>query len=387
MSRSAWVEDRKTRVDAADGRGLRWRARYRAPDGRVVSKSFRRRIDADRWLADQVGKVDAGAWVDPAAGEVLVSEWSESWLAGAHGLKPKTRAGYESLLRSRVLPAFGAYQLRQVTPAAVRSWLAGMLDDGLSAARARQARQVLGAMLGQAVADGILVSNPVDRVKAPTVRPRRQRFLTADEVEVLAAACEDRQPGAGAVVMMLAWSGLRWGEVVALSWGSIDTARRRVRVKGSATEVGGRLEWGTPKTHESRTVIVPRFVVDRLGPKGGPDELVFTAPKGGPLRNSNFRRSVWDPAVEASGLAADLVPHDLRDTAASLMISAGASIKAVQRALGHASAAMTLDIYGGLFEDDLEDLADRLEARYGNRGAPPARPQPSNLLRLPSSGR
>jgi integrase len=151
---------------------------------------------------------------------------------------------------------------------------------------------------------------------------------------------------------------------VALRWGSVDSARRRVRVKASATEVSGRLEWGTPKTHEARTVIVPRFVIDRLGPRGESDELVFFATKGGPLRNSNFRRTVWNPAVEASGMPADLVPHDLRDTAASLMIGAGASIKAVQRALGHASAAMTLDTYGGLFEDDLEDLADRLEAKY-----------------------
>jgi integrase len=353
----------------------------------VVSKSFRRRIDADRWLAGEVGKVDAGAWVDPAAGEVLVAEWAAAWVAGLHSLKPKTAAGYESLLRSRVLPTFGAFQLRQVSAAAIRAWLAAMLDEGLSPARARQARQVLGAMLGQAVADGILVSNPVDRVKAPTVRPRRQAFLTADEVEALAAACEDRQRGAGALVYLLAWSGLRWGEAVALRWSSIDTARRRVRVNASATEVSGRLEWGSPKTHEARSVIVPRFVVDRLGPKGEPDALVFTAPKGGPLRTSNFRTAVWLPAVEAAGLRSDLVPHDLRDTAAALMISAGASIKAVQRALGHASAAMTLDIYGGLFEDDLEDLADRLEARYGDPGAPPARPQASNVVHLHRSGR
>jgi len=93
--------------------------------------------------------------------------------------------------------------------------------------------------------------------------------------------------------------------------------------------------------------------------------LCSPLPAGGPLRNSNFRRSVWDPAVKASGMPADLVPHDLRDTAASLMIASGASIKAIQRALGHASAAMTLDTYGGLFEDDLEDLADRMEERYG----------------------
>lgn len=247
----------------------------------------------------------------------------------------------------------------------MRSWQTQLRDEGLSAASVRQARQVLSAALEVAVADGLIVRNPAAVVKPPKVRPRRQQFLTADQVETFAEACEEQQPGAGAVVYFLAWSGLRWGEAVALRWENVDVKRRRVEVKVSATEVSGRLEWGSPKTHEERTVILPQFVIDRLGSHGPSDSLVFSAPRGGPLRNSNFRKSVWDPAVKACGMPEDLVPHDLRDTAASLMIASGASIKAVQRALGHASAAMTLDTYGGLFEDDLEDLADRMEGRYG----------------------
>jgi len=161
-------------------------------------------------------------------------------------------------------------------------------------------------------------------------------------------------------VWFLAWSGLRWGEAVALTWRHVDVERRHVRVRESATEVGGQLVFGEPKTHEHRTVIVPRFTLKELDPGDG---LVFTAPRGGPLRTANFRRTVWLPAVEECGFG-DLLVHDLRDTAASLAISSDASIKAVQRMLGHAAAAMTLDIYGGLYDDDLEDLADRLEERH-----------------------
>jgi integrase len=146
----------------------------------------------------------------------------------------------------------------------------------------------------------------------------------------------------------------------------VDVVRRRIRVVDAVTEVGGRMEWGTPKTHDGRTVVVPRFVAAAL-PIREPESLVFTAPKGGPLRTSNFRRDVWHPACRSSGMPEGLVVHDLRDTAASLMIASGASIKAVQRALGHSSAKMTLDTYGGLFEDDLEDLADRLERRALSR--------------------
>lgn len=126
-----------------------------------------------------------------------------------------------------------------------------------------------------------------------------------------------------------------------------------MRVEGAATEVRGRLVFGAPKSYEARTVIVPRFVIDAVQPRlEGKDEdaRVFTAPRGGPVRLNNFRRRVFGPAAERIGTPG-LVPHDVRDTAASLAISSGASIKAVQTMLAHASAKMTLDVYGSLFEE------------------------------------
>jgi integrase len=94
------------------------------------------------------------------------------------------------------------------------------------------------------------------------------------------------------------------------------------------------------------------------------EDRVFLTPRGGPLRNSNFRHYVFDPAVTRAGLA-PLTPHDLRDTAASLAVSAGANVKTIQRMLGHASAAMTLDIYAGLFDDDLDAVGERLSDAAG----------------------
>jgi len=353
-----------------------WLARYKGPDGRHHSKSFRRKVDAEKWLTFEEGKALRGEWVDPTAGAVTFGEWSEQWLAGLHSIKPKTLAGYESLLRSRVLPTFGAVELRRITTAAVREWVAAMVAEGLSPARVRQARQVLHAALEVAVDDGLIVHNPADRVKPPKVRKRRQLFLTASRLVDLAEAAESRQDRAGALITLLGYSGLRWGEAVALRWGSVNVRGRRIRIRESATEISGKLEWGTPKTHEARVIVVPRFVIDRLGPAGDAGDLVFTAPGRGPLRGSNFRRDVWLPACEASGMPAGLLVHDLRDTAASLAISAGASIKAVQRMLGHASAAMTLDTYGSLFDEDLEVLADRLDERYGTASA-------DNVVRMP----
>jgi integrase len=159
---------------------------------------------------------------------------------------------------------------------------------------------------------------------------------------------------------------MRWGELVALRRSRVHLLRRRIEIAESATELGSGLSWGTPKTHERRLVTMPAFLADRLAHRLGAiaeDGLVFTAPKGGPLRSSPFRQTVWAPAVEASGLG-QLRIHDLRGTAASLMISSGANIKAVQRQLGHASAAMTLDLYGHLYEDDLDALSEALDRRF-----------------------
>lgn len=361
-----------------------WRARFHGPDGRQRSKSFTRKVDAERWLRTELGKLDKGEWLDPKAGRITVAEWSETWLRGLT-LKPKTRAGYESVLRSRLLPWFGDYQLRQVTPAAVREWMAAMATE-VGPARVRQARSLLHQMLEVAVADQLIARNPTARVKAPTVRPRRQLFLTAQQVSRLADACDDRQSGTGVMVRVLAYTGLRWGEAVALRRSVINLDRRRIRVRESATEVAGNLEWGSPKTHETRTVILPGFLADRLAAhvQGmSPDDLVFTAPRGGPLRTSNFRRDVWAKACERSDMPTGLLVHDLRDTAASLAISAGASIKAVQRMLGHASAKMTLDTYGSLFEEDLEDLADRLNDRFRDADVAHTRPRDDKVVHFP----
>jgi integrase len=205
-------------------------------------------------------------------------------------------------------------------------------------------------------------------------QPRgRQRFLTHDEVAKLAAECPEPYD---VLVTFLAYTGLRFGEIAALRVQDVDLGRRRVHVGANLVELrGGELVRGTPKTHRARSVPFPRFLAGQLAAlvEGRPwDAPVFTTASGSLLRNSNFRHHVFDKAVQAAGLA-PLTPHDLRDPAASLAIASGASVKAVQRMLGHTSAAMTLDVYAGLFDDELDGVADRMHAASGredeNHGA------------------
>jgi site-specific recombinase XerC len=215
-------------------------------------------------------------------------------------------------------------------------------------------------MLDAAVRDRRLASNPVAGVDLPRLPRKERRYLDRGEVAGLAEACGPYRP----LVLVLAYCGLRWGEAAALRVRRVDTMRGRLDVAESLTEINGEAVFGTPKSHQSRSVPVPAFLRDILAERVAgldADALVFSAPRGGVLRVGNFRRRYFDRAARAVGLDG-LVPHELRHTAASLAIAAGASVKGIQAMLGHASATLTLDQYGHLFGDELDAVADRIDA-------------------------
>jgi integrase len=165
-------------------------------------------------------------------------------------------------------------------------------------------------------------------------------------------------------VLLLGFTGLRFGEAAALTVADIDLVRGRVRVHRSVTAVNAAMIYSAPKSHQARTVPLPGFLVDALQQhlRGREvNELAFPDSRGGPMRLANVRQRWWARAVTASSMPAGLNPHELRHSAASMAISAGASIKAVQKMLGHKSATLTLDRYGHLYGDELQSVADRLD--------------------------
>src|SRR5829696_6669959 len=224
--------------------------------------------------------------------------------------------------------------------------------------------------------------NPCDGVSLPRLPDHRQRFLTVAELHDLANRAGDYR----LMMLVLGLCGLRFGECVALRVRSVDLMRRRLRVAESVSEVNGHMVWSTPKTHQSRDVPIPRSLIDALVVQVAskkPEDVLFSSPNGEPIRLANWRRRVWDPAVAAAGLTG-LTPHDLRHTAASLAIASGASVKHVQRMLGHKDAAMTLNVSASLFEDDLDDVSNRLDAALLEASAACMRPEPSTaIIELP----
>ncbi|MGV0790481.1 tyrosine-type recombinase/integrase [Mycolicibacterium sp. XJ1819] len=382
-NRRAGVEDRWTKTvrdaegnaqtvpSATHGKGKRWRARYVDSDGREVCKGFARKVDAQKWLDNVTSTIVTGTYVAPGAGAATVGAMHKQWLGTFGHLKATTVAARRSAWSTHVRDAWESVPVGEVQTSAVRAWVADLASDGAAAPTIETALGVLRMVLGLAVEDRRIPRNPCDGVKAPPRQHNQRAYLTHQQVdELVSAMARD-----GLVVRFLAYTGLRYGEMAALTVADFDMLRRRLNVRRSVSEVEGKLVWGTPKTHERRSVPFPRFLADDLAQRmegKRRDDLVFTAPGGGVLRINTFRTRVFDVAVnKLRALDDDGNPttewprptlNDLRHTAASLGISAGANVKAVQTMLGHKSAALTLDTYADLFPDDLEAVADALDA-------------------------
>src|SRR6266542_1952666 len=152
------------------------------------------------------------------------------------------------------------------------------------------------------------------------------------------------------MVLTMAWCGLRFGEVAALRRTDVDMHRGRLTVSRALSEVRGQITEGQTKTGKTRPVTMPKVVVSALTEHLGrhPGNLIFTAPDGGYIRRTNWRRRVWVPALAAAGLSG-VRPHDLRHFGAAVAIAAGAHPRAIMERLGHSSISTTLNVYGHLF--------------------------------------
>jgi len=294
----------------------------------------------------------------------LLKDWAKEWLRLSVHLKPRSRSTYESVLRNWILPHLGEVALRSITPLAVRRWVATMQGEGAGTERVRYAHRVLAQVLGAAVDCDLIERTPCRGVRLPRSQKREMAFLSPAELEGLVEAT---LPHYRMLVALLGYTGLRWGEATALRRRCIDLDEGRIRVQESLAEVNGHLYFGETKTHTAREIVAAPFLIKRLREHlvtvdRSEDALVFTTQTGMPVRNCNFHRHVWRPALAKAGLPETLRIHDLRHTCASMLIASGVNIKAIQRQLGHATATMTLDRYGHLSASTLDEVGASLES-------------------------
>ncbi|MGX6513038.1 tyrosine-type recombinase/integrase [Rhodococcus sp. SJ-2] len=340
--------------------GKRWEVRYRTPERTTTRKrGFTSKRQAQDFAATVEVEKMTGSYVAPSAGRILLGGVAEKWMASKVNLSASTAARYRSALDVHVLPRFEKTPIVDVTRERLRSWVADMASTR-SASTTRTNVLVMSQILDQAVEDSRLVSNPCDGLDLPKLEHKDRRYLNFEQVDLLAKAAGDN----GVLVYTLAYTGVRFGEAAALTTSDVNFDRARLRIHRSATVVNSKIVVSSTKANKGRDVPVPRFLIGMLTEHiedKSPADLLFPDSRGGYMRAGNVRRRWWDAAVKESGVLEGLTLHELRHTAASLAITAGANIKTLQRMLGHASAALTLDRYGHLFDDDLGMVADQLD--------------------------
>jgi integrase len=342
--------------------GKRYRVRYRKPDRTQTDKrGFRTKREAELFLASIEVAKSTGRYIDPTRARVTVGDWMTAWLETRSDLRASTLDRVQGVVRNHIIPALGTIALADLGRMQTQQW-ASKLTATQSPGSVRKIANVLSGGLQLAVDDGRLPANPASRLKLPKQMKARKKFLTHQQVAELAAAVDAKPAGEGfgLLVLVLAYTGLRWGELSGLQVHDIDFRRGRLDVRTTMVEVNGYLEESTPKDYEERSIPVPAFILERLqthiAGKAKTDHVFVSSKSGAVLRNRTFRRGWFDDAAESIGIPG-LTPHELRHTCASLAVSAGANVKALQRMLGHSSAKETLDTYSDLFDDDLDAVA------------------------------
>jgi integrase len=315
---------------ARTGTGKRWEVRWRQ-QGVQRKRRFDSKTAAETFEARR--KLDPNT--PQHRPQLTVGEMMATWLATKAGLEESTRLAYRLDVKL-IGSVFGDRLASGVRPSEVRAWAA---RPHPGASLRRRGLVALRAAYRLAISDALIVHDPTEGAPLPRVERTEMRFLSWPELDALAREVGETGP----LVWLLGTCGLRISEACALDGTDVDRVRGRLRVRRA-------------KTHKPRDVPISTDVLILLPDTPGP---LFRGPSGGRLDPHNWRERVFKPAALRAGFGA-MHPHELRHTAASLAIASGADVKVVQRMLGHSSAAMTLDLYTGLWDAQLDSVTDRM---------------------------
>jgi integrase len=380
----------RKRLNAAGG--PRYQVRYlvrdpQAPSGWVeTSATFPTLREAKAFKSERDNEAALGARrFDPRLGRTPLNRiWTQFSDSKKPAVSPKTWSGYTQHWELRIAPRFGHMPVDEITRADVQAFVDGLaVGPWAKVSTLRLMRSILDV----ARQDGRIHRNPALGVSAGRIPQReRHRYLTAREVQTLAAACGDQ----GDVVIILAYTGLRWSELVGLRVKDIDLAARRLYVRRAAPEVEGRIVIGPTKTVAgTRTIPLPQVVIDALRPRmagRAADEPTVTSPNGKMLRSNNWRRHThWNKVLKKTRLA-PLTIHELRHTYASLARKSGADLRYVQKTMGHSTPTVTANIYSDLYADELDQVATNLDQLHATEiQIPKTGQEPDESNRQPSA--
>lgn len=309
-----------------------------------------------------------------------VAEWCQQWRTTslpASSRRITTQAAYDSLLRKHVEPEpIGSVPLGKLRRSDVDAWIIGRREAGLSPATLQKAFVTLRIALDDAVADGLLGTNPLQQMKQPAIAKTEVRHLSADECKRLLF---ELAPGRyGNVLTLIALTGMRRGEALGLRWEDVDLEGSRLHVRRTLARVSGSVVTNEPKTARSRrTLPLSPVAVDVLKDQAKRQAqdasealnfwtdtgYVFTSETGQPLDPRNTLRALETAARHLNIEGATV--HSLRHTAATLLITSGTDVRTVSELLGHSNVRTTLDVYAHTNDELVRAALDNLTTALG----------------------
>jgi integrase len=344
---------------------------------RIVRYVEGRKADAEELLAKLQVDYKEGNYVEP--NKITVGEWLDIWLNQYKkiDLKPSTWESYEVIIRNHLKPAIGALYLQDLRPEHLQKLYNDKVNEGKSAQTIHHIHKVIHSALDQAIKNKLIINNVSEAVTLPKIKRKEIKVLTIEEQEkFLEVIKEDRL---GPAFLMLLGTGMRRGELLALTWQDIDFEKGTVFIRRNMVWTKEGPVFQEPKTEKSKRIIpLPSAVLEslkkhreRMFQEGfyGLDKQVFCSATGTYIIPRNFNRK-YQELCKKAGISINL--HALRHTFATRLLEAGENLKVVQELLGHARVSTTADIYSHVSQDIKKEAVNKINdlLKLGTETAP-----------------
>lgn len=330
----------------------RWQGRYRDAAGVDRSAgSFDHKARAKREAGIAEAKARGTFWRSEEGRRQAWGRWADDVWLPSRSVAAATEKGDRLRLANHLRPKWGHVPVAAITRTDVKAWAVELARGGLGPSSVQKCVALLSASLSAAVDSEIIEANPAHRLNLPKPPTDMERFLTRGEFDVLAYHMPTERDLL--IVEMLAYTGLRWGELAGLHRARVDVGRQMIRVVETYNADANVMQ-PNPKSKKPRDVPLPAFLSVKIsqiaypGTDCGvrhlsgrcPGPLLIASASGSPLRNQNWAGRVFRPAVKLAELG-HVRPHDLRHSFASWLLQAGVPLAEVSRLLGHAQSTTT----------------------------------------------
>jgi integrase len=355
----------------------RWWARITLPGGKRKAFYGKTRQEVSSLLAAALRDRDAEL---PIVGDKqTVENYLTQWLSDITStIRTRSWIRYEEAVRLHVLPTLGSVTLARLSPQQVQALYTAKLNEGLAPATVARVHAVLRRAFGEAARIGIVQRNVVALVRPPRPVRKEMKVLTPEQAHIFLAAVVD-DPLEALYVLALT-TGMRRGEMLALHWADVNLNAGFVQVRFTVQHLAGaEVMYSPPKTARSRRkVALSGLAIAALekhrerqnqqraliGAAWVDNDLVFTNALGEPIRGNHILQRNFAPILVRAGLP-PMRFHDLRHTAATLLLTQGIHPKVVSEMLGHATISMTLDTYSHVLPDMQRDATAAFDRLFG----------------------